>query len=93
MDAPTLPAVLFLTLLGTLGLLIAILAWIGSRVHDKIDNLTDKMDSGLKEMNVTLSSIEKDLRGELVKLDRRLTKMEDTYPPFKSPVYNETNHD
>lgn len=76
-----------------MSLLLWLLKWIGVRIHSKLDDLTSKIDDGLKEMNITLSSIEKDLRGELVKLDRRLTRMEDTYPPFKSPLYNEKNHD
>jgi len=66
---------------GCLTILICLLGWIGSRVHSKIDDLTSTVNSGMKEMNTTLVSIEKDLRGELVKLDRRVSKMEDTIPP------------
>jgi hypothetical protein len=79
----SLEALLISTLCGSLSLLIVILGWIGLRVHAKLDDLTEKMDSGLKDMNKTLSGIEKDLRGELSELDRRITRMEDTIPPYK----------
>lgn len=81
MDTPNLQALIFITLGGALTVLIGLLAWIGGRVHTKLDNLTDKMDAGLKEMNQTLTSIERDLRGELATLDRRVTRMEETIPP------------
>lgn len=41
-------------------LLIMVLAWIGSRVHTKIDNLTVTLGSGLGGVNEKLGSIERD---------------------------------
>lgn len=64
-------------LIGTLFfLLIAVLAWIGSRVHTKIDNLTITLADGLGGVNEKLGSIERDLRDELASLDRRITRVE-----------------
>lgn len=64
-------------LVGTLFfLLIMVLAWIGSRVHTKIDALTETLADGLSGVNDKLGSIERDLRDELVGLDRRITKVE-----------------
>lgn len=56
--------------------LLAVLAWIGSRVHTKLDDLGNKLEAGMSNMNKTLSSIEKDLRGELNSLDRRISHLE-----------------
>lgn len=50
---------------GLLALLILVLGWIGMRIHARLD-----------EINQTLGSIERDLRGELTTLDRRITKVE-----------------
>lgn len=56
--------------------LIAVLGWIGSRVHSKLDQLSDRMEARLSDLNKTLGAIEKDLRGELTRLDRRVTRVE-----------------
>lgn len=54
-------------IIGTLiAVLIGLLAWIGNRVHDRLDSIAS-----------SLTSIEKDLRGDLVNLDRRVSKLED----------------
>ena len=50
---------------GLLAILILVLGWIGTRIHARLD-----------EINKTLGSIERDLRGELTNLDRRVTKVE-----------------
>lgn len=50
---------------GLIALLILVLGWIGMRIHARLD-----------EINKTLGSIERDLRGELTNLDRRVTKVE-----------------
>ena len=66
-----------LSIVGTLFfLLIAVLAWIGSRVHTKIDALTLTLGNGLGGVNEKLGSIERDLRDELANLDRRITRVE-----------------
>ena len=46
-------------------ILILVLGWIGARIHSRLD-----------EINQTLGAIERDLRQELVMLDRRVTKVE-----------------
>jgi hypothetical protein len=56
--------------------LIGVLGWIGARVHTKLDELSGKLESGIGSMNNTLSAIERDLRGELTDLDRRMTRVE-----------------
>ena len=67
-------------LIGLVGvfffLLVAVLAWIGSRVHSKLDNLYQVLDDKLGEVNSKLGGIEKDLRNELTGLDRRISKIE-----------------
>ena len=57
-------------------LLVAVLGWIGSRVHDRLDNLTEMLNTKLGDMNDKLAGIERDLRGELVGLDRRVSHLE-----------------
>jgi hypothetical protein len=58
------------------GLLISLLAWIGARVHTKMDYLTEKIEEKLGEVNHTLRGIERDLRGDLNEHDRRITRIE-----------------
>lgn len=54
------------SLLGVLfGILLLLLAWIGSRVHTRLD-----------EISKSLGAIEKDLRNDLISLDRRVTRTE-----------------
>jgi len=48
-----------------LGILIGLLGWIGSRIHNRLDSIAK-----------SLSKIERDLRGDLSLLDRRLIKLE-----------------
>lgn len=54
------------SLLGVLfGILLLLLAWIGSRVHTRLD-----------EISKSLGAIERDLRNDLISLDRRVTRTE-----------------
>jgi sensor domain CHASE-containing protein len=57
-------------------LLISVLAWIGNRVHTRLDNLTATVDAKFEQIHTVLSSIERDLRGDLVDLDRRISRLE-----------------
>jgi len=50
---------------GLLAVLIAVIGWIGNRIHNRLDSIS-----------TSLASIEKDLRGELTHLDRRVSKIE-----------------
>ena len=50
---------------GLLVLLITVIGWIGNRIHNRLDSIS-----------TSLASIEKDLRGELTHLDRRISKIE-----------------
>jgi len=59
-----------------MGTLITVLGWIGSRVHAKLDQLSERMEAKLSELNKTLNAIERDVRGELTTLDRRVTRVE-----------------
>jgi hypothetical protein len=43
-------------------LLISVLAWIGNRVHTRLDNLTATVDAKFEQIHTVLSSIERDLR-------------------------------
>lgn len=57
-------------------LLVSVLAWIGNRVHTRLDALTSTVDTKFNELHTVLSSIERDLRGDLVDLDRRVSSLE-----------------
>lgn len=46
-------------------LLITLLAWVGIRIHQRLDSIAS-----------SLASIERDLRDELVTLDRRVSRIE-----------------
>ncbi|MGL4477375.1 MAG: hypothetical protein ACRCVK_03920 [Aeromonas veronii] len=58
------------------GLLVAVLGWIGARVQSKLDELNHTVAERFDETNRTLASIERDLRGDLTNLDRRVTRLE-----------------
>lgn len=47
--------------------LVAVVAWIGKRIHDRLDDI-----------NVTLGRIDKDLTGEVANLDKRISIIERT---------------
>ena len=59
-----------------LSVLIGLLAWIGNRIHEKIDFLTERLEEKLDDVNRTLGSIERDLRNDLVEHDKRITILE-----------------
>ena len=61
---------------GLFGLLMAVLAWIGNRVHTRLDVLNTMLDEKLSSVSITLTVIERDLRHELSDLDRRTTRIE-----------------
>lgn len=73
MDAATFNGVL----IGLLGvcftIVILLLGWIGARAHSKLD-----------ETIKILRAIERDLRGDLSKIDRRVTRIED-HPALAIP--------
>ena len=50
---------------GLLTMLTILIGWIGNRIHNR-----------LEEINGTLTGIERDLRGDLTNLDRRITATE-----------------
>lgn len=58
--------ILLQTIGAVLALLTMILAWLGSRIHNRLD-----------EIGKSLSSIERDLREDLATLDRRVTRVEE----------------
>ena len=73
--------------IGTGGALITMLIWIGKRVMEKVDMLPNVVEAKLEQlhsrvlgdtakMQDTLNKIERDLRGELAYLDRRVTRIE-----------------
>jgi sensor domain CHASE-containing protein len=57
-------------------LLISVLAWIGNRVHSRLDNLTATVDDKFERIHTVLSAIEKDMRNDLTDLDRRVSTIE-----------------
>jgi len=61
---------------GLFSILIVVLGWIGQRVHHRLDSLTNMLADKLEQMNNKLGGIERDLRSELVTLDRRVTRVE-----------------
>lgn len=59
---------ILLTITGSLlGLLVIVIGWIGNKIHARLDAIS-----------VSLTAIEKDLREELITLDRRVTVIETT---------------
>lgn len=63
----------FIGAIGALiGLLISVLAWAATRITGELKSLGIEM----KATNQTLTNIEKDLRGELARLDRRVSLVE-----------------
>lgn len=61
-----------------LGGLLSILAWIGQRVHVKLDSLQETISTKLTEVNKTLTLIDRDLREDLSKIEHRVSKIETT---------------
>lgn len=61
---------------GLFMLLIGVLGWIGQRVHSRLDKLSDMLDEKLTSMSSTLAGIERDLRGDITALDRRISHLE-----------------
>lgn len=60
-------------LLGSLlGLLCTVLAWVGIQIKGELKELGKEM----AQTNRTLTAIERDLRGELAGLDRRVSLVE-----------------
>lgn len=55
-----------------LGALTGVLAWVGAQINARLTSLGVEM----RATNETLGKIEKDLRGELTRLDRRVTRVE-----------------
>lgn len=57
---------ILLTIIGSLlGTIAVIISWIGLKIYNRLEVIEN-----------SLSSIEKDLRGELTNLDRRVSKVE-----------------
>ena len=56
---------LIASVIGLTATLAGLVGWIGSRINIRLEKIGD-----------TLSAIERDLRGELFGLDRRITKLE-----------------
>lgn len=61
---------------GLFVLLIGVLAWIGNRVHSRLDRLSEMLDEKLTAMGGTLASIERDLRNDITAIDRRVSHLE-----------------
>lgn len=68
---------------GLFVIVTGLLSWIGTRVHSRLDQLTEMLDKKLTAVGMTLSIIERDLRGdlaglrgELVNIDRRTSQLE-----------------
>lgn len=55
-----------------LALLATVLGWVGVQIHGQLKTLTAE----IKATNSTLTNIERDLRGELARLDRRVSIVE-----------------
>jgi len=65
MDELNMLSVLMSVIGGLVVILTAVIGWIGSRIHSRLDSIAS-----------SLTSIEKDLRGDLTNLDRRLVAIE-----------------
>lgn len=59
-----------------LTVLLGLLAWIGNRIHVKIDSLTERLENKLDDVNRTLRGIESELRNDLLEHDKRITTLE-----------------
>ncbi len=55
-----------------LAVLVTVLGWVGSQIKSELKGLSTEM----KATNLTLMNIERDLRGELARLDRRVSIVE-----------------
>ncbi len=64
----------FLILIG--GAFMSVLLWIGKVIKDAIASELSEIKAEIQLTNNTLKNIEKDLRGDLANLDRRVTKLE-----------------
>ena len=63
----------FVSMIGALlAALCTVLAWVGLNINKRLEALTREVSA----TNGTLRAIEKDLRGELSNLDRRVTRVE-----------------
>jgi len=69
------------------GCLLSLLIWTWQRVQTKVDNLPDQISKKvytvhaeivkeMRELNVTQAALERDLRGQFAKLDRRVIRLE-----------------
>lgn len=78
---------LLFMVLATGGTLIGLLVWVGQRLQSKVDELPGVIERKLDDLHRqvmadtrslgdTLAKIERDLRGELTYLDRRVTRIE-----------------
>jgi len=73
-------------IIGTLALLFtAIIGWIGVRLHNKVDTIDTKMAEAIEIMR----AIERELRGDFSKLDRRVTRIEDHTALASPPLVRE----
>lgn len=70
-DAALLPYIVAV-LSAVFAMLLGALSWIGSQITRRLDTLT----TAVGVTNSTLSNIERDLRGELARLDRRVSVIE-----------------
>ena len=57
---------------GLLGVLAAMFAWGVSQMQSKVDGVAKQ----LEKINATLIGIERDMRGELAGLDRRVSQLQ-----------------
>jgi hypothetical protein len=57
---------------GLFASLVAIVGWVGSQINIQLRDMAGRVDS----ISKTLSNIERDLRGDLSDLDRRVTRIE-----------------
>ena len=64
--------------LWLIGTLTTVLAWIGSRVHVKLDSLQEMLNTKLSAVSETLSKIDKDLRQDLSGIEARVSRIETT---------------
>lgn len=61
---------------GVMTLLIGVLAWIGNRVHTRLDKLTETVDTRFLQLHEALITIDRDLRADLSNHGERIAKLE-----------------
>jgi hypothetical protein len=61
---------------GILGILVLLLAWVGNRLHNKLDELTNRLDIKLTQVNSLLTNIDRDLREELKDIELKQKDLE-----------------